>query len=292
MSDHIKDRSNTDRNGWLEGQVAIVTGGSGGIGEAIVDRFVSAGAKVCVFDLAIPANGKVQENVFAFRGDVSSYKDNLACVNETISNFGRLDIFVGNAGIYDGSVALVDLPEDRMDQAFDEVFSINVKGYLLGAKAALPHLVRSRGSMIFTVSNSGFYTGGGGPIYTASKHAVVGLIRELAFELAPVVRVNGVAPSGTVTNLRGPKAFGQDEAPFFDKGTSWDERIAGSKPLAIFPSASDHSGAYLLLASRDNSRTMTGEIIRSDGGLGVRGLNAVSGGTRLSELFDGNFEDG
>jgi NAD(P)-dependent dehydrogenase (short-subunit alcohol dehydrogenase family) len=284
--------SDEGRKGWLEGQVAIVTGGSGGIGKAIVDRFISEGAKVCIFDLAVSGNGKVRENVLSVRGDVSSYKDNLACVDETVSHFGRLDIFVGNAGIYDGSVTLVDLPEDRMDQAFDEVFSINVKGYLLGAKAALPHLVRSRGSMIFTVSNSGFYTGGGGPIYTASKHAVVGLIRELAFELAPVVRVNGVAPSGTVTNLRGPKAFGQDAAPFFDPGTSWDERITGSKPLAIFPSAVDHTGAYLLLASRENSSTMTGEIIRSDGGLGVRGLNAVSGGTKLSELFDSNAEDG
>lgn len=286
MSEYAANHSGVTGKGWLEGQVAIVTGGSGGIGKAIADRFVSEGAKVCIFDLAISASGKVQENVVALQGDVSSYKDNLACVAETVRNFGRLDVFVGNAGIYDGSVALVDLPEDRMEQAFDEVFAVNVKGYLLGAKAALPYLVRSRGSMIFTVSNSGFYTGGGGPIYTASKHAVVGLIRELAFELAPMVRVNGVAPSGTVTNLRGPKAFGQDSAPFFDPGTPWDEKITGSKPLAIFPSAADHTGAYVLLASRDNSRTMTGEIIRSDGGLGVRGLNAISGGSRLSELFD------
>lgn len=120
----------------------------------------------------------------------------------------------------------------------------------------------------------------------------MGLIRELAFELAPFVRVNGVAPSGTITNLKGPKAFEQDSAPFFDQETEWNEKIARSKPLAISPSAADHSGAYVFLASRDNSRTMTGEIIRTDGGLGVRGLNEISGGMGLSELFDSNFNDG
>lgn len=172
---------NSMNKGWLEGQVALVTGGANGIGRAVVERFVCEGAKVCVFDRRhSPAFDKMQENIYTFQGDVTSYHDNVTCVRETISNFGRLDIFVGNAGIYDGSVNLVDLPEDQLDQAFDEVFSVNVKGYLLGAKATLPYLVKSRGSMIFTVSNSGFYTGGGGPIYTASKHAVVGLVRQLA----------------------------------------------------------------------------------------------------------------
>lgn len=161
MSEHRIYHSDPTRKGWLEGYVALVTGGTGGIGKAIVERFVNEGAKVCILDLDLSVTGKIQENVYAVQGDVSSYKDNLACVNETIRNFGRLDIFVGNAGIYDGSIALVDLPEDLIDQAFEEVFSINVKGYLLGAKAALPYLVQSRGSMIFTVSNSGFYAGGG-----------------------------------------------------------------------------------------------------------------------------------
>ena len=74
------------------------------------------------------------------------------------------------------------------------MFGVNVKGYLLGAKAAYRELAKTRGSIIFTVSNAGFYPCGGGPLYTASKHAVVGLIRQLAYELAPSVRVNAVAP--------------------------------------------------------------------------------------------------
>lgn len=273
--------------GWLEGKVALVTGGADGIGRAIAQRFVREGAKVCVLDKKYSSTcHDEQADVFTYQGDVTSLDDNMSCVNEIIKNFGRLDVFVGNAGIYDGSVSLVDLPEDRLGQAFDEVFSVNVKGYLMGAKATLAHLVRTRGSMIFTVSNSGFFTGGGGPIYTASKHAVVGLVRQLAFELAPVVRVNGVAPAGTITNLKGPKSLDQDQTSFFGKEIEWAETIGGSKPLAISPDAADHTGAYLLLASQENSKAITGEIIRSDGGLRVRGLNEISGGTGLNSLFD------
>src|SRR3546814_13245073 len=84
----------------------------------------------------------------------------------------------------------------------DELFGVNVKGYVLLAKASLPALVRSGGSLVYTVSNAGFDPAGGGVLYTASKHAVVGLIRQLAFEFAPPVRVNGVAPGPIDTALR------------------------------------------------------------------------------------------
>ena len=101
----------------------------------------------------------------------------------------------------------VALPPDAIDAAFDEVFHLNVKGYLLGAKAATDELRKTKGSVIFTVSNAGFWPGGGGPLYVASKHAVMGLVKQLAYELAPDIRVNGVAPGGMSTDLRGPRAL-------------------------------------------------------------------------------------
>ena len=128
------------KTGRLDGRVALVTGGANGIGKAVVQRLICEGAKVCILDRTFPsADHDQHEDIFEFQGDVTSYNDNLACVSETISRFGRIDIFVGNAGIYDGALKLIDLPEDRLSQAFDEVFSVNVKGYLLGAKATLPY---------------------------------------------------------------------------------------------------------------------------------------------------------
>ena len=88
------------------------------------------------------------------------------------------------------------------ERAFDEVFAVNVKGYLLGARAAAPHLQASGGNMVFTVSNAGFYPDGGGPIYTASKHAVVGVSEAMAIYLAPKgIGVTCVCPSGVITNI-------------------------------------------------------------------------------------------
>ena len=129
--------------------------------------------------------------------------DNKRAVADTVGAFGRLDIFVGNAGVFDVYAPLAEFPEERLSQAFDELFGVNVKGCFFGAKAALPELMKTEGSMVFTASVAGLNSGGGGTLYTASKHAVVGLIRQLAVEVGPRVRVNGVAPGGTITDLRG-----------------------------------------------------------------------------------------
>ncbi|MRE27212.1 SDR family NAD(P)-dependent oxidoreductase, partial [Klebsiella quasipneumoniae] len=103
---------------------------------------------------------------------------------------------IGNAGIWDHNASLVNTPAETLETGFHELFNVNVLGYLLGAKACAPALIASEGSMIFTLSNAAWYPGGGGPLYTASKHAATGLIRQLAYELAPKVRVNGVGPCG------------------------------------------------------------------------------------------------
>ncbi|SFE98918.1 3-(cis-5,6-dihydroxycyclohexa-1,3-dien-1-yl)propanoate dehydrogenase [Alteribacillus iranensis] len=259
--------------GELENKVAIVTGGTNGIGEAVTRRFLSEGAKVCIIGRSPSKLESLQkelgDNLLALEGDVSKYDTHVEAVRKTVDTFGKLNIFVSNAGVFDGFVSLEQLPEDRLDEAFSMIFDINVKGGLMGVKAAYKELQKTKGNIIFTTSNAGFYPNGGGPIYTASKHAIVGLIRELAFELAPDIRVNGVSPGGTVTNITAIPPL-QESVKKIDPETR-KKFIASRNPLQIAQEADDHNGAYVLLAS-DNSRAITGAVIESDGGLGVRGM--------------------
>jgi len=259
--------------GWLEGEVALVTGGGSGIGRAVVARYVEEGARVGVLDRvperATQLRADFGDRVTAVTGDVTRSDDNARAVAETVKAFGRLDVFVGNAGVFDNFLPLADFSDDRLAAAFDEMFAVNVKGYLLGARAALPELAKTEGSMIFTASVAGLNSGGGGAIYTASKHAVVGLIRQLAVELGPRVRVNGVAPGGTVTDLRGLAALGQDSRTHWMTGDV-EERLKGGNPLGIAMEPRDLAGAYVLLAARASARAITGEIIVVDAGARLR----------------------
>lgn len=259
--------------GWLDDTVALVTGAGSGMGRAIVERFVAEGARVGALEINAEKADELRRDygadVEVTVGDATSYADNRRAVEATTAAFGKLDVLVANAGVWDYGVSLEALPADAIDAAFDEVFHLNVKGYLLGAKAALEALRATKGSIIFTVSNAGFWPGGGGPLYTGAKHAVMGLVKQLAYELAPDVRVNGVAPGGMPTDLRGPRALGMSEL-------SWgslpvDSIIERMSPLGRPIAAADYTGHYVLLASRENSLTVTGSVHNCDGGMGVRG---------------------
>jgi NAD(P)-dependent dehydrogenase (short-subunit alcohol dehydrogenase family) len=186
-----------------------------------------------------------------------------------VSAFGQLDVFVGNAGIFDVYAKLADLADDDLTRAYDELFGVNVRGCIFGAKAALPALRKTGGSMIFTASVAGLNSGGGGALYTASKHAVVGLIRELAVELGPDIRVNGVAPGGTMTDLRGLTALGNDDRSQF-ANPAIEERLRAGNPLRIALQPDDLAGAYAFLASRRDARGITGTILTVDGGAMLR----------------------
>jgi len=258
--------------GWLDGKVALITGAASGIGRAAARRFLQEGAKVVAFDIAADSlaslTKELGENAVPVQGSVTSLEDNERAVAEAVRSFGALDIFLGNAGIFDGFRTLDEIPRDSIEAAFDEIFAVNVKGYLLGAKASYRELRRRRGCIVLTTSIAGLRAGGGGSIYTAAKHATVGLVRQLAQELAPEVRVNGVAPGGTLTNLRAPPSLGGIQG-FADK-TAAAERMKLSTPLGIASTPEHHMAAYVLLAS-DQASAITGVIIPSDAGAGVRG---------------------
>lgn len=277
--------------GWLEGDVAVVTGGGSGIGRAIATRYVAEGARVVVADVSAQRLADVQaelgDQVTTIACDVRSYEQNAAAVTKAVGAFGKLDIFVANAGLGDKFTELADLPAGNIDAAFAQIFDVNVKGIIHGAKAALPELLKTKGAIVITLSNSSFYPDGGGVMYIASKHAALGVMRQLAHEFAPHVRVNAVAPGATRTNITSPAAFGAASAgpqvPGGGDEAALVAAIEATMPLKTFPEPADHSAAYVLVASRTQAPVMTGTVIESDGGLGVRGLRRVRGGEDLPQ---------
>lgn len=249
--------------GWLLDTSVVVTGAGSGLGRAIVERFVAEGASVVAFDKSDDKlAGLVTvcgDKVATLSGDVREYTDNVRACELAVDRFGKLDTFIGNAGIWDFNQSLVDTPISALATGFDELFAVNVKAYVLGAKAAHPALAESRGSMIFTLSNAAFYPAGGGPLYVASKHACVGLVKQLAYELAPEIRVNGVAPGGMATDLRGPEALGLDASSITD-AFPINAVLEQFSALHRAPQAADYVGPYVLLAARAESSTVTGTV--------------------------------
>jgi NAD(P)-dependent dehydrogenase (short-subunit alcohol dehydrogenase family) len=258
--------------GWFDGQVALVTGGGSGIGRAVVARFIEEGARIGIMERVATRADQLRADfgdaVVGIAGDVARLADNRRAVGETVRAFGRLDIFVGNAGIFDVYAKLADFADDKLSEAYDELFGVNVKGCIFGAKAALPELAKTSGCMVFTASVAGFNSGGGGALYTASKHAVVGLIRQLAAELGPDIRVNGVAPGGTMTDLRGLVSLGNDDRSSFD-APGMAERLRAHNPLHIALEPPDIAGAYVFLASA-SARGITGSVVTVDAGASLR----------------------
>jgi NAD(P)-dependent dehydrogenase (short-subunit alcohol dehydrogenase family) len=249
----------------LTDRVVLVTGGANGLGRAIVERFLAGGARVAVFDRSrsgLLALEEAHPEVLIVHGDVTRYADNARAVAAAVERFGRLDVFIGNAGIYDDRATLESIPGEELGDAFDELFGVDVKGYMLGARAAAAELRRARGAIVFTSSVSGVAPGFGGVLYIAAKHAIVGLTKQLALELAPEIRVNAVAPGFIPTQLGGISALGQ--APQSDALPDAERYL-----LKRVPSAEDYVELYAFFAS-NSSATLTGSIVLADGGSSIK----------------------
>ncbi|HKM15887.1 MAG TPA: SDR family NAD(P)-dependent oxidoreductase [Marinospirillum sp.] len=252
----------------LESKVALVSGGAEGIGRAVVERYVSEGAQVVVLDINSVALEALKEDypqIVTVQGDVSSSDDNAKAVSETLAAFGRLDILVCNAAVFDYFTPLRKIKSETLKDHFDYLFHINVLGYLNGVHAAYEALKESHGSVVLTVSNSGFYPGGGGVLYVASKHAIVGIIKQLAQEMAPEVRVNGVSPGATDTEMKSVDGISSRAQPL-NHINGFHQNAAEAVPLKRIASPSDHAALYVVLGSNELSPMTTGCVIHSDGG--------------------------
>lgn len=255
----------------LEDHVVLATGAGSGLGLGVIRHFASEGAQIAVLEIVPEKVAALQAefpDALVLQGDVTRIADLQACRAAILDRFGRIDALVGFQGIFDQNIPLKETPLDRLEALFDELFHINVLGYMLSAKVFVDLLEESNGALVLTASTAAYAADGGGLMYTATKGAVRSVVNQLAFEFAPKVRVSGVAPSGIAhSQLRGPAALGmadqkQSDIPVED----FKALIMKLMPMQYLPTPEDHGPIYAYLASRHN-KIMTGQTVIADQGL-------------------------
>lgn len=250
--------------GALDGKIAIVTGGTSGIGEGIAKAFVSEGANVVIAGRR-EEEGRALEKEFGVRfvrTDVSKEADLKALVDKAVEWFGRIDCLVNNAGVPAPMVSIAEVDVATIDQ----VLAINVKGVVLGIKHAAPvMLAQQSGSVVNIGSVAGHRGGLSGHIYTASKGAVSALTRSAAAELGEKgVRVNCISPGAIVTGIFGKNA-GLEGAKADRLAGVVKEAFATVQPIPRAGMPDDIAQAAVFLAS-DAASFVNGQDIVLDGG--------------------------
>ncbi|GLU51216.1 short chain dehydrogenase [Dyadobacter frigoris] len=247
----------------LENKVAVITGGAGSIGKITAGLFLEQGAKVLLVDLneeslrdAVTELGTA--NVKYSVADVTKAEDVQRYVNDAVSAFGKIDIFFNNAGIEGVVKPTVDYPED----IFDKVIAVNVKGIWLGNKYVLPHM-NDGGSIIMTSSVAGIAGSANVSAYIASKHAVVGMMRNLALEVGSrKIRVNTINPSPVDNRMM--RSLEEGFAPGHAEAAKAE--LEKTIPLGRYAKPEEISQLVLFLAS-DDSQFITGTTQVIDGGM-------------------------
>ena len=253
--------------GKLNDMVAIITGGSGGIGEAAAKRYLAEGAKVVLVDLDGEALASVAQRlgdgVAVYAGDITTPEANAAMVALAIERFGGVDIFLANAGI-EGTVAPLTT---QSVEVFDRVMAVNVRGVWLGLQAVFPAMAkRGGGSVIITSSVAGIGGTAGLSPYVTSKHAVIGMMRCAALEgAADRIRVNTVNPSPVETRMMRSLEDGMMPGD----GQATHATIAAGIPLGEYAQPADIANMMCFLAS-DEARFMTGGVYMVDGGISAK----------------------
>lgn len=243
----------------LENKVAIVTGASSGIGEAIAITFAAAGAKVVVSDINEDGGNSVVEKITASGGqaifiktDTSKADENEKLVAETVKHFGGLDIAVNNAGI-GGPAALTG---DYTVEDWDKVISVNLSGVFYGLRYQIPAIIANGGGNIINMASVLGQVGTKfSPAYVAAKHGVVGLTKAAAIEYADQkVRINSVGP-------------GYIKTPLLEKHLNEDQMNALVKqhPIGRLGESQEIAELVLWLAS-DKASFVTGTYYAADGG--------------------------
>ena len=247
--------------GLFAGRRAIVTGGASGIGAAVVAQLAAAGAAGCVLDLPAALAGSGPAGWIAIGADVRSEAAVRDAVARAGAALGGLDLVVAAAGIVPGwsSVERLDLDE------WDEVFAVNVRGVAATIKHAAGHLADG-GSIVVVASLNSWRGDGNLASYTASKHAVLGIVRSAAIDLGPRgIRVNAVAPGPIATGALLARMQRREREGGLDVESALAQ-AAGNTALGRIATAEDVASATLFLAS-PLAAGVTGHLLPVDCGI-------------------------
>lgn len=246
----------------IENKVAIVTGGSRGIGEAIVLKLAEAGADIAFTYVSSDEKAKSLEekiknfgvNAKAYKSNAGNYQECETMVNDVVKEFGGVDICVNNAGISKDNLLLRMTPEQ-----WDEVMTTNLKSVFNMTKQVIrPMMKLKKGSIINMSSIVGMRGNAGQSSYAASKAGIIGFTKSIAAELGSRnVRCNAVAPGFIGTDMTSYLSEGEAAKSFLDK-----------IPLGRFGTAGEIADVTLFLAS-DMSSYVTGQVISACGGLNM-----------------------
>jgi NAD(P)-dependent dehydrogenase (short-subunit alcohol dehydrogenase family) len=248
--------------GRLDNKIAIITGAGSGMGRAMAILFAEEGAKVVVSDMDSGRAECVVEEIKAKGGVAKAVKANVAkeedvqnLVDATVNTFGTVDILVNNAGIMDNFVPAGSVTDDL----WERVFAVNATGPMRTIRKVLPIFIEKKGGVIVNIASAGGLLGSrAGAAYTASKHAVVGLTKNVGFQYAKLnIRCNAIAPGAVNTNI-GQTIYAPNEF-------GWERAMAGINLNPRVGEPEDIAKIALFLAS-DESSFINGTVITADAG--------------------------
>lgn len=249
----------------FEDKVVLITGGAGGIGQAGAKEFLDNGASVVLVDLNEDALKQAAENlnsdkVHTITGDVTDEESVKNYVEETVEKFDKIDVFFNNAGINGPFKNIKDLDKKE----FDMIMSINTTGVFLGMKYVIKQMEQQGyGSIVNTASNAAYIGSAGMAGYIASKHAVAGLTKTAALEVAgDNIRVNAVAPAAIDTDMLSDIQNNLSPGEPEKSG----EAIKQGIPFGRFGTPEEVVKVVAFLAS-DDAKFVTGSLYNVDGGM-------------------------
>lgn len=244
-------------------KVVLITGAAGGIGIAAAKQFADQGAKLALVDLSAAALEKAAADITSEKiliaANVAEEAEVEAYVKETKKKYGRIDVFVNNAGINGDFADIVDQTLEN----YQNVLNVNVIGAFLGIKYVMKEMIEQQsGAIVNTASNGGLLGAPGMSAYVASKHALLGINKSVALEAAPHgIRVNAVCPSGVDTQMM--RSIETNAAKGHEEEAR--KKFEASVPLNRYATADEIANLMLFLAS-DDASFITGSYYRIDGG--------------------------
>ena len=253
----------------LENKVAVITGGSGGLGVAASKLFVEEGAKVVIVDINEDALKTAvkdinHENISYVVSDVTQPEQVQNFVNITVERHGKIDVFLANAGIEGKMDEIINTPIEM----FDQVIAVNVRGVWLGLKYVMPVMAKNGGgSIVITSSTAGIRGSFGMSPYSTSKHAVIGLMRSAALEGASMgIRVNTVNPGPNQTRMmRSIEQMTTELNPTMSSPKDVEKSLSERAALKRYGEPHEVAQMMLFLSSEDSSYC-NGGVYMVDGG--------------------------